>query len=317
MLELLLLLLGLAGLWMGSEVLMRGATALSDRFYASDAAFGMVVLAIGTDLPELFVAVDASLRSLQGEDVTGIVIGSAVGSSIGQFGLVLGTAGFLGFEAMRRRYLPRNAFFLLGSIALLAFTSLDGRITRPEGMALALFYAGYLWVILSRRRRSPDASRAEDGMAPPTAWAYLAVGLVMLWAFAKLTVVSAISFASVVGLSNVAVSAIIIGMGSSLPEASVSFMALLKRRSAMSVGNLVGSNVLDTVLVPGVAAVLAPLVVPGSVLRIDLPFLAVMTLIVLVSLYASRRGLRAPEAALLLSLYFAYAALRLGERAFV
>ncbi len=315
MVEFLLLLTGMAGLWLGSEVLMRGAMALSDRFNASDALFGMLVLAIGTDLPELFVAVDASLRSLGGEDLSGIVIGSAVGSSIGQFGLVFGTAGFIGFEAMRRRYLSRNAFFLLGSIVALGLVSLDGRISRIEGIGLMAYYAVYLFILISRRGNSPDITQNETDLRWGKAWLLLSVGLVVLWASARLTVASAVDFAALVGLSNIAVSAVIIGMGSSLPEVSVSFMALLKRRGGLSVGNLVGSNVLDTLLVPGLAAVISPLVVPGSVLYIDLPVLFLITVIVLFCLYVSRRGIRATEAILLLTIYVVYALLRLSDPA--
>jgi cation:H+ antiporter len=124
-----------------------------------------------------------------------------------------------------------------------------------------------------------------------------------------------VDFAALVGLSNLAVSAVIIGMGSSLPEVSVSFMALLKRRGGLSVGNLVGSNVLDTLLVPGLAAVISPLVVPGSVLYIDLPVLFAITGIVLCCLYVSRRGIQALEATILLSLYVVYAVLRLSDPA--
>ncbi len=123
MIDLFLLIVGMTGLWLGSELLIRGATALTDRYHLSDAVFGMLVLAIGTDLPELFVAVDASLRSLDGFDSSGIVIGSAVGSAIGQFGLIFGIVGFIGFQAMRRRFFPRNLFFLIGSIAALAMLS--------------------------------------------------------------------------------------------------------------------------------------------------------------------------------------------------
>ena len=315
MLEFFLLLTGMAGLWLGSEVLMRGAMALSDRFNASDAVFGMLVLAVGTDLPELFVGIDASLRSLAGEDVTGIVIGSAVGSSIGQFGLVFGTAGFIGFKAMRGRYLARNAFFLLGSVLALALVSFDGAISRPEGVGLMVFYGTYLFFLLSRRANSPDISHNQNGVGAWRAWLLLGLGLVVLWASARLTVASAVDFAALVGLSNIAVSAVIIGMGSSLPEVSVSFMALVKGRGALSVGNLVGSNVLDTLLVPGLAATIAPLAVPGSVLVIDLPILALITLVVLWSLYISRRGIHKIEAVLLLGLYVVYAWLRLVDPA--
>ena len=312
MIEFVLLLAGMAGLWIGSEILMRGAMSLSDRFNASDAVFGMLVLAIGTDLPELFVAIDSSLRSLAGEDLSGIVMGSAVGSSIGQFGLVFGTVGFIGYQAMRRRFFRRNAIFLVGSILALAVFSLDGIISRLEGTLLMVYYAVYLIVLFTRRTSSPDISESSADMSQWAAWGLLGVGLVLLWLAAKLTVDSAVNFAAIVGLSNVAVSAVIIGMGSSLPELSVSIMALLKQRGALSVGNLVGSNVLDTLLVPGLAAVISPLVVPAAIVFIDLPVLMLITLIVLLALYVSRRGIQKTEAVVLLAIYIAYVVVRLA-----
>jgi len=311
MIEFLLLLTGLAGLWLGSEILMRGAMSLSDRFNASDALFGMLVLAVGTDLPELFVAMDASLRSLAGEDLSGIVIGSAVGSSIGQFGLVFGTAGFIGFQAMRHRYLRRNGIFLLGSILALALCSVDGRISRLESGALILFYGSYLFVLLRGRTASPDATLGKPTGGMGKAWVLLGIGLLLLWASARLTVASAVDFAAAVGLSNIAVSAVIIGMGSSLPEVSVSFIALVKKRGALSVGNLIGSNILDTLLVPGLAAMISPLLVPTAVLFIDLPVLLLISMIVLFCLYVSDRGIHKTEAILLLSIYGGYAIFRL------
>lgn len=311
MFDFLLLVCGLAGLWLGSETLIKGAMSLADRYRLSDALFGMLVLAIGTDLPELFVAFDASFRSLGGEDLSGIVIGSAIGSTIGQFALVFGVAGFIGYEAMQRKFLPRNVFFLIGGIVAVYLFSRDGIITRMEGAALIVYYAAYLSVLILRRVEIADEGEEGEHMDAWKAWSILVAGLLMLLVAAELTVVFAASFAERVGLSNIAVSAIVIGMGSSLPELSVSFVALLRKRGGLSVGNLVGSNVLDTLLVPGVAAVISPLIVPAAILLVDLPVLFITTVLVLIFLYVTRRGIRVPEAIVLLVIYFTYVAVRL------
>lgn len=311
MLDFLLLVCGLAGLWLGSETLIKGAMALADRYRLSDALFGMLVLAVGTDLPELFVAFDASFRSLAGENLSGIVIGSAIGSTIGQFALVFGIAGFIGYPPMERKFLPRNTFFLVGSIVALFLFSMDGRISRPEGVLLVIYYAAYLAVIILRRVEIDDDEREVVHMPEWRGWLILAGGLLLLLVAAEVTVVYASEFAREVGLSNVAVSAIVIGMGSSLPELSVSLVALLRKRGGLSVGNLVGSNVLDTLLVPGIAAAISPLIVPSAILLIDLPVLLVSTLLVLFFLYVTRRGVRAPEAAILLAVYISYVVVRL------
>ena len=312
MTDFLLLICGMAGLWLGSETLIKGAMSLADRYKVSDAMFGMLVLAIGTDLPELFVAFDASFRSLAGEDLSGIVIGSAIGSTIGQFALVFGVAGFIGYGAMNRKFLPRNSFFLVGGIAAVFLFAYDGIITRMEGVILIIYYAAYLTSVIIMRAEVPDSEEEVAHMVAWRAWLILALGLVFLLIGAELTVVYAASFAERVGLSNIAVSAIIIGMGSSLPELSVSFVALLRKRGGLSVGNLVGSNVLDTLLVPGIAAVISPVLVPVAILYVDLPVLLVATVLVLIFLYVTRRGIRAPEASVLLVLYIGYVLVRLG-----
>lgn len=312
MLNFLLLVGGLAGLWLGSETLVKGAMSLADRYRFSDALFGMLVLAIGTDLPELFVAFDASFRSLAGEDLSGIVIGSAIGSSIAQFALVFGVAGFIGYPPMQLKFLPRNTFFLVGGIVAVFFFSMDGRISRLEGVLLIMYYAAYLSVLILRRVEIDDEEGGIVHMPAWRAWLLLACGLVLLLIAAEVTVVYAAEFATEVGLSNIAVSAIVIGMGSSLPELSVSFVALLRKRGGLSVGNLVGSNVLDTLLVPGIAAVISPIIVAPAILLIDLPVLLVSTLLVLLFLYVTRRGVRRPEAVVLLLVYVSYVVVRLG-----
>ena len=311
MLEFFLLVCGLGGLWCGSEVLIRGAMALADRYHLSDVLVGMLILAIGTDLPELFITFDASLRSLAGEDLSGIIIGSALGSGIGQLGLVIGITGFIGFSPRPLRRAIRNGLFLFAAIALLAVFSLDGLISQGEGLVLMAVYGAYLCSLIIWPAMSNEAYNSADAMPVAQAVFYLFAGLILLLLAAELTVVSAADFAEFLGLSNLAVSAVIIGMGSSLPELSVSIIALLKKRGGLSVGNLMGSNVLDTLLVPGIGAALSPLVVPVTVLWLDLPVLALVTTLALVFLYVSPRGVKKVEASILLAIYLSYAFFRI------
>lgn len=310
MLDFFLLICGLAGLWFGSEVLIRAAISLADRYNVSDAVIGMFILAIGTDLPELFIAFDASFRSLDGEDLSGIIIGSAIGSAIGQLGLVIGITGFIGFSSRPWRLALRNSVFLFGAMILLFLFSYDGVIARAEGWALMAVYGAYLLTLIFWKNGSKDAGDEIATMPLPKTLIHMLIGLTVLLFAAELTVVSATDFAAAVGLSNLGVSAIIIGMGSSLPELSVSIIALMKNRGGLSVGNLLGSNVLDSLLVPGLGAAISPLLVPASVLWLDLPVLALVTFLVLVFLYLSPRGVQKIEAALLLGIYMAYALTR-------
>ncbi len=311
MLDLLLLVAGLAGLWIGSDLLIGAAISLSDRTRLSDAFIGMAVLAIGTDLPEIFVAAHASLHSLAGEDYSGIVIGSAVGSCIGQFALVFGVAGCFGFDPRPFRLGIRNSVFLVGGLAVLAAFSQGGVVSRTQGLLLIGCYAAYLLSLALWRGppqpghvQSPKHSVARDMVL-------LLAGFVLLIGAAELTVTHAVGFAGYIGLSQLSVSAVIIGLGSSLPELSVSLVALWRGRGGLSVGNLMGSNVLDTLLVPGVGAAIYPLAVPPEVISVDIAVLALVTVLVLSFLYVSPRGIKMPEALLLLAIYLAYIALRL------
>ena len=310
MLEFVLLVVGLSGLWLGSEVLIRGAISLADRYNMSDAIIGMLILAIGTDLPELFVAFDASLRSLAGENLSGIVIGTAVGSSIGQFGLVMGAAGFIGVASRPTRLMLRSAVFLVGGLLALAAFCVDGEISRVEGYLLCAIYAAYLFTLIFWKTPNTEKMAVAELAPISHAVAFFIAGLTLLLFSAELTVVSAWDFADLVGLSNLSVSAIIIGMGSSLPELSVCIVALMKNRGGLSVGNLMGSNVLDTFLVPGVGAAISPLVIPATVLWLDLPVLALLTVLVLGFVYMSPRGVQKVEGCLLVGIYLGYAVAR-------
>jgi cation:H+ antiporter len=271
----------------------------------------MVVLAIGTDLPEIFVAVDASVHSLTGDDYSSIVIGSAIGSCIGQFGLVFGIAGCFGFASRPFRRGLRNAVFLLGGLAAVAAFSLDGVITRTQGWLLIGFYAAYLLSLALWRTPAEPSGDLPPQHALSKDLTWLLLGFLLLLVAAELTVTHAVGFATYVGLSQLSVSAVIIGIGSSLPELSVSLVALWRGRGGLSVGNLMGSNVLDTLLVPGIGAALSPLAVPPEVITIDIAVQALVTVLVLGFLYASPRGIKTPEALLLLAIYLAYIGVRL------
>ena len=311
MFDLLLLIIGLAGLWAGSELLIGAAISLADRTRLSDALIGMAVLAIGTDLPEIFVAVDASLHSLTGKDYSEIVIGSAIGSCIGQFALVFGVAGCFGFASRPFRIGLRNTVFLLGGLGLLAAFSHGGVISRTQGWILIGCYAAYLVSLaLWRGPSQPDHIQSPQHSVAKDVTLLLA-GFVLLLGAAELTVTHAVGFAGYIGLSQLSVSAVIIGMGSSLPELSVSLVALWRGRGGLSVGNLMGSNVLDTLLVPGIGAAIYPLAVPPEVISVDIAVLALVTVLVLTFLYASPRGIKIPEAFLLLTIYLVYIGIRL------
>lgn len=303
------LILGLAGLWFGTELTIRGAVSTAKRFGVSEFIIGVVILSIGSDLPELAIAIDAGLKNAAGGSYSDVVVGSALGSTLGQIGFVLGFVGLLSYLTLPLGIVYRHGGTLLLSLALLALFGSDGEVSFTEGLALLLFYAMYLVALLNEVSSGGGAKQEGDLSVARSAW-YLAVGLVIVVGSAELTVSSAVSVARMLGLSDAVVAIILIGLGSSLPELTISIAAVMKGHHRMSVGNLIGSNVFDTLVPVGAAAVIAPLSFDPGMLRFEVPYLAFLTAVVLF-FFLRKRGIQRWEAAVVLALYCVYALVKL------
>lgn len=298
------LILGLLGLWLGAELVVRGATGLARRFGLSELFIGLTVLSIGSDLPELAVAVGAGLRALGGEDVSGIVIGSSIGSAFGQIGLVLGISGLVGFIALPKGQVYRHAAALLGSIALLYIVAADGAVSRWEGGLLLVAFTTYL-VFLWHFEQSSVTGQNPPQLHATRPLLRIVAGMGVLAMSSDMTVSASTDVATTLGLDQTVIAIIVIGLGTSLPELTISVGALLKRRPGLSIGNLVGSNVLDVLAPVGIAASIVPLRVESTVLSFDLPALFGLSSVVLFFLWY-RRGLQRREALIVIALYCFY-----------
>ncbi len=306
--EFLLLFAGLAGLWLGTEATIRGAVSIAERLGVSEFIVGVAILSIGSDLPELAIAIDAAIKIVNGTDASDLIVGSALGSSLGQIGFVLGAAGLVAFLTLPRRVVLQHGAVLIGSILFLGLFGYDGVVTRTEGVSLVVLYAIYLWLLLTDTRN--PVGEDEDGHASLVAsMLYLVVGLAIVIGSAELTVESAKRLAESFNIEQSFIAIIIIGLGSSLPELSISMAAVIKRRTHLSVGNLIGSNVFDTLVPVGVAAVITNLNFNPAMLRFEVPFLFFITLVVLI-FFATTRGIKKYEAAIILGLYLGYAVIK-------
>ena len=307
--EFTLLILGLAGLWFGTEITIHGAVSIAKRYGVSEFIIGVVILSIGSDLPELAIAVDAGLKNLAGGDYSDVVVGSALGSTLGQIGFVLGFVGLLSYLTLPRGVIYQHGATLLGSLLLVALFGYDGIVTFTEGLALLLVYGIYLVALLNEVNGSAGMEQAGD----LTFWRsmlYLAVGLTIVVGSAELTVSSAVDVARMLGLSDSVVAIILIGLGSSLPELTISISAVIKGHHRLSVGNLIGSNVFDTLVPIGAAAVIAPLSFDRGMLRFEVPYLFFVTTAV-IFFFLRKRGIQRWEAAVVLALYCAYVLVKL------
>lgn len=309
-----ILILGLVGLWIGTELTIRGAVSVAHRFGVPEFIVGVVILSIGSDLPELAIAVDASLKNLAGGDYSDVVVGSALGSSLGQIGFVLGVAGLLAYLTLPKGVVYRHGSTLLGSLLLVALFGYDSKVTATEGVALLLVYVIYLVALLNEVNASKGPEQPAD-VSVRKSVVYLVAGLLIVVGSAEVTVQSAVNVAQMLGLSDAVVAIVLIGLGSSLPELSISVAAVMKGHHRMSVGNLIGSNVFDTLVPIGAAAVIAPLDFDSGMLRFEVPYLFFLTAVVLI-FFLYKRGIQRWEAAVVLGLYCVYVFARLTESIF-
>jgi cation:H+ antiporter len=310
--EFLALLAGLAGLWLGTEATIKGAVAIAARLRISEFIIGAVILSIGSDLPELSIAVDAALENLRSGQASDIVVGSALGSALGQIGFVLGVTGLIASLALPKRIVYQHGGMLLGSLVLLGLFGLDGHVSRTEGISLITVYAIYVALLLSDATAVAQRSEHSDRIKLVTSLGYLLIGLVIVIGSAELTVSSATKLAFALNLEQSFIAVIIIGLGSSLPELSISVAAAFKRRARMSIGNLIGSNIFDTLIPAGVAAAIVDLKFDGSMLRFELPLLFFLSVLVLV-FFRQSRGIQKREAAIILGVYLGYVTIKIAS----
>lgn len=308
MLDLLILLAAILGLWVGTEITLKAAVHIARHYRVSETVIGVAVLAVGTDLPELMVALDAGFETLMGFDASGVVTGTAIGSTLGQIGFVMGLAALLTRLELTPREAVRHGAFLTGSIVLLAIFALNGQITRAEGALLVVAYIAYLISVFERERTdSPGNNLSLNSIV--MFWLLLVLGIVLISFSAGLTVDKARVLAQALGVSQSVIAIFIVGLGSSLPELVISLAALRKKHIGLSVGNIIGSNVFDTLLPVGAASLITPVTFERQLLVFDLPFLLAITVLVL--LFFLRGGLGRPQGIVIVGAYFAYALTKL------
>jgi cation:H+ antiporter len=296
---------------LGTELTIGGAMAIARRLQLSEFFVGLVILSIGSDLPELAVALDAGLKGLLGQDASGVVVGTSIGSVVAQIGFVLGLTGLISYLTLPRSFVFRHGTVLLGATILLFALAFDGHISRFEGVLLVGAYCAYVLALMNGANVPEERPRALAG-GGLSSWVALIAGLVIVIASSEITVSTVVHIAQTFAVSEAVISVLVIGLGTSLPELSISISAILKKRTQLSVGNIIGSNVLDTLLPIGLAAMISGVRFERQLLNFDLPYIFVLTTVVL-AFFITRRGVTRPEGAIILGLYGAYVAVKLMQ----
>ena len=308
--EIFLILFGLTGLWLGTELVIKGAVNIAEYYKLSQVFVGLAILSIGTDLPEIVIAINASIHNVIGNtDTSGIIIGNAIGSSFSQISLVLGSVGLLGYLTLKKRHLFEDGIMLLGSVLLVILLAFDGKITRVDGIVLIVVYLIYYFRLFHQERIGKKIKK-EFSKHIRKDILFLIIGIIIVIFTSELVVDNSISFAENFGIKQSFVGIIIIGLGTSLPELALALNAIRKKASGLSVGNLIGSNIFDMLIPVGMGASISELKIEKSLIIFDLPFLFLLSFIVLFFFY-KKKGLQKIEAVILIGLFVLYAALKI------
>ena len=224
-------------------------------------------------------------------------------------GFVLGLAGVISYLTLPRSYVLKHGGVLLAATVLLFLVSFDGIVTRIEGIILIAMYAAYVMALMNGEN-VPDEEPGHLAGGGISSWVVLILGLGAVILSSEITVSSVVSIAPSFEISEALISVLIIGLGTSLPELSISISAILKKKTQMSVGNIIGSNILDTLLPIGIAAVISSVTFERHLLFFDIPFILILTLVVLGFFYQRGRVARS-EGLVILALYFTYVLVKL------
>lgn len=275
-LTLLLFVGGLGLLVAGAEWLVQGASALARAIGLSPLVIGLTVVAFGTSAPELAVSLGAALA---GE--SDLALGNVVGSNIANVLLILGASAAIVPLVVAGQVVRREVPVMIGVSCAVVVMSLDGTIGRLDGTLLVSGLAAYLWrsIVASRRAVSLANLRAREAPEPDRRRRVLvdgaraAIGLGLLLIGTRGVVAGATSMAESMGVSQLVIGLTVVAIGTSLPEGATSIIAALRGQRDLAVGNAVGSNIFNLLLILGLTAVIRPIGVPEGALAFDLPMM--------------------------------------------
>ena len=305
MLNILLLLLGIALLTVGGEALIRGSLAAAKRLGVSPLLSGLVIVGFGTSAPELVVSVNAAV-----EGRPDIAVGNVVGSNIGNILLILGICALISPLAVKPLALRRDAVTVVAASVLFLVLVGGSALARADAAIFLVALGAYLvwayWVERFHAAPSGELHQAEadelSAIPKSVLWTVTAVasGLLFLIAGSQVLLVGAIGIAAYLGVPEAVIGLTLVAVGTSLPELSISVIAAVRRHADVAVGNILGSNIFNLLGILGVSALLQPLPVHARILQFDQWVMLGSSLLLLLFLYTGRRLSRTEGGGLLI-----------------
>ncbi len=302
--------LGLICLGLGGDALVRGAVGVAERLKISPLVTGLVLVGFGTSMPELVTSLNAVLKGS-----SGLAIGNVVGSNIANILLILGLTAMIFPIATDPKAFKRDAPMLAFATVACVIFAFNGEFGRITGFAFVSFLLAYVVFTYLTERQTHDAQAqlhidATKLVAPSTRPFWLSVliaatGITLVILGAHWIVTGSITIARTFGVSETVIGLTIVAVGTSLPELATSIAAAIRKQTDIAFGNIVGSNIFNTLGILGATSMIVPITVPANVLTYDLWILIVVTALLLWAAFTDAR-LSRREGAVFLGLYIAY-----------
>ena len=301
---------GFIVLLVAAEAMVRGAVILAEKMGISPMVIGMTVVAFGTSAPELVVSLDAALGGS-----AGLAIGNIVGSNIANVWLILGAACLVTPILAKPGALKRDVAMLIGGSLLFVALCSMGELGLLAGVVLLIVFAAFIFTSYARGKDDPDVIKEqmeeledlEKGIPKnlPVALLATVAGIVGLAFGADLLVEGGAEIAKSFGVSDEVIGLTLFAFGTSLPELAASVVAAYRGHPDVAIGNIIGSNIFNMLLVGGVVAMVAGLPVPGQVLIFD-NWIMLLAVAMLIPVLLGGMKLNRAYAGVFLVLYCAY-----------
>jgi cation:H+ antiporter len=276
-----LTIVGLVMLCFGGNWLVSGGVAIAKKFRISNLVIGMTIVAYGTSTPELAASVAAA-----GEH-SAIILGNIIGSNIANVGMVIGIAAIIVPLAVSKSVLRKEIPIMLGVSLLLVLISIDGEISQYDGIILltglgVFAYYTFKDAMKQRAENKEPAEPSKKNLHLKSA-GLIGIGVILLYIGARLTVDNAIVLATEFGLSEKIIGLTVIAIGTSLPELITSIIAIRKGHTDIGIGNIIGSNIYNILMIMGVGAALGGVMV-GADVYVDYAIMIIFSLSLLIAL---------------------------------
>lgn len=306
------IIVGLILLVWSADRFIEGASTSARFLGMPPLLIGMVIIGFGTSAPEMVVSVLAAYAGNPG-----LALGNAYGSNIVNIALILGLTALLAPITVNSSVLRRELPLLTGVTVLAGWQLMDNEVSRLDAAVLLLvFFAIFGWTIRQSMKNNTDVLEQEvkatlesNRMSLKAALGWLLLGLLVLVLSSRLLVWGAVEVAQALGVSDLVIGLTIVAVGTSLPELASSLAAIRKKQHDMALGNILGSNLFNTLAVVGVAGSVQPMIVGPEVFRRDVMLTGALTLALFILCYGwGQRNTRINrvEGGLLLLTYIAY-----------